>query len=217
MNIHVIRSYFPYFECNQRLLDMSTTSNFNRRAWLQLAGLGGAATVIDPLSSLKLAEKAWHEKSNKYEYAKLNANENPYGPSPKVRQAIIDAFDYGCRYPGAKISELSSMIAKKEGVTPDHIVVTGGSWEGLKAAGMTYGMDGSEIISADPVYKSLLTYAEQCGAYINRVPIDKDMQHDLDEMERRIGNNTSMVFICNPNNPSGTLLPKENWFLFAKQ
>ena len=188
----------------------------NRRNWLQLAGIGGATAFVDPQSTLKVVQKSNENRKAGYDYAKLNSNENPFGPSERVRKAIIDAFDYGCRYPGEMINELASIIAKKEGVTRDHVVITGGSTEGLKAAGMTYGMNGGEVISADPVYKSLITYAEQCGAYINRVPLDSDMQHDLEEMERRITNTTSLVFLCNPNNPSGTLLPKDRLQSFCK-
>ena len=155
------------------------------------------------------------EANAAYDYAKLNSNENPFGPSAKVRQAMIDAFDMGCRYPYGKMNELAAMIAQKEGVSRDHIVMAAGSTEGLKATGLTFGVNGGEIITADPVYKSLLTYAEQFGAYINRVPLTKDMGHDLEEMERRVTNDTSLVFLCNPNNPSGSLIPKADLLDFC--
>ena len=179
----------------------------NRRKWLQLSSLAGiGATLLPTSAACKTTQPIVPVPPNSI--AKLNSNENPMGPSPKVRQAIIDAFDIGCRYPYQKMGELAELIAKREGLTRDHIVMANGSTEGLKATGLTFGKNGGEIITADPVYKALLTYAEQQGAYINRVPVTKDMQHDLEEMERRISNNTSMVFLCNPNNPTGALLPK---------
>lgn len=183
--------------------------NINRRKWLQTASLTGLAAAFSPTSILANERPLIAEANATYDYAKLNSNENPFGPSVKVRQAMIDAFNMGCRYPYGKMNELAEMIAKKEGVSRDHIVMAAGSTEGLKATGLTYGMHGGEIITADPVYKSLLTYAEQSGAYINRVGLTKDMGHDLEEMERRVTSQTSLVFICNPNNPSGTLIPKE--------
>ena len=190
--------------------------NLDRRNWLQLVSAGSVAALLDPVSGTngKLFESSI-KKSKGYDYAKLDSNENPFGPSPKVRQAIIDAFDYGCRYPGQKIAELAQMIAEKEGVTPRHIVITGGSTEGLKAAGLTYGINGGEVITANPVYKSLNSYAEQSGAYINKVPLDTDLQQDLEEMEKRISNQTSLIFLCNPHNPSGALIPKEKLTSFC--
>tara|TARA_Y100000385_G_scaffold65232_1_gene64558 strand:- start:736 stop:1848 length:1113 start_codon:yes stop_codon:yes gene_type:complete len=190
-------------------------STLNRRNWLGLVGAGSVASIIDPsLPNVSLGSK---EVISTYDYAKLNSNENPLGPSPKVRQAIIDAFDYGCRYPSAQIRTLAQKIAAKEGVTSDHIVITGGSTEGLKAAGLTFGLNGGEIITSDPVYRSLNSYAEQVGAYINMVPLDENMQQDLGEMSKRITNRTSLVFLCNPHNPSGALVPKNDLREFCDQ
>ena len=64
---------------------------------------------------------------------KLSSNENPYGPSPKVREAIINAFDEACRYPYGRVAELEKKIAEREGVDPSMVLVTGGSNEGLRA------------------------------------------------------------------------------------
>ena len=100
-------------------------------------------------------------------------------------------------------------IAEKEGVTKDHVVITGGSTEGLKATGLLYGMDGGEIIAADPTFQSLLTYAETFGAYVHRVRVNDRMEHDLEAMSRRVTSKTRLIFICNPNNPTGTLLDKD--------
>lgn len=187
----------------------------NRRNWLQLAGLGGAATMLSPIETLAGHPELDVKKSFGYDYAKLNSNENPFGPSKKVRQAMIDSFDFGCRYPYQKMNELAETIASKEGVSRNHIVMAAGSTEGLKATGLTYGINGGEIITADPVYKSLNSYGEQFGAFINRVPLTKDMGHDLEEMEKRITNKTSLVFLCNPNNPTGTLIPKKELLDFC--
>ena len=100
-----------------------------------------------------------------------------------------------------------SQIAEKEGVTADHIVLTAGSTEGLRLTGLVHGMHGGEIIAADPTFQALMKYADNFGASINRVPLNHKMQHDLIEMDRRINSNTRLVFICNPNNPTGMLLP----------
>ncbi|MEM7347102.1 MAG: histidinol-phosphate transaminase [Chloroflexota bacterium] len=189
--------------------------NINRRQWLRTAGATSIATALFPANIFSHEATPSISSTSPYDYAKLNSNENPFGPSAKVRQAMIDNFDMGCRYPYQKMNELAGMIAEKEGVSRDHIVMAAGSTEGLKATGLTYGINGGEVITADPVYKSLLTYAEQFGAFINRVPLTKDMGHDLEEMDRRVTQKTSLVFICNPNNPSGTLIPKQELLDFC--
>ena len=147
---------------------------------------------------------------------KLNANENPFGPSKMVREVLNSSMDVACRYPFRTLSSLVNMIAEKEGVSKDHIVITGGSTEGLKASGLVFGGPGSEIVAADPTFQALLRYSETFGTHVHRVPLKEDLGHDLEAMSRRITSNTSLVFICNPNNPSGTLLPSEELIDFCR-
>ncbi len=137
---------------------------------------------------------------------KLSSNENPYGPSPKVRQAIINAFDEACRYPYSRVAELEKKIAQREGVDPSMVLVTGGSNEGLRATGRLFGVEKKEIIACKPTYLALMTYAEEFDCKINWVPLDENLRYDLNEISRRVSKNTSMIFICNPNNPTGTML-----------
>ena len=137
---------------------------------------------------------------------KLSSNENPYGPSPNVRNAIIDAFDEACRYPYNRVAELEEKIAEREGVDPSMVLVTGGSNEGLRATGRLFGIEKKEIIACKPTYLALMTYAAEFDCNINWVPLDNELKYDLNEISRRTSKNTSMVFICNPNNPTGTML-----------
>ena len=136
---------------------------------------------------------------------KLSSNENPFGPYEKVRQAMILNFDEACRYPFSYSEELLEKIALKEGVSKNHIVLTGGSTEGLKAVGLTYGTNGGEIIAAKPTFLAMMTYAAQWGGSINLVPVNKNMILNLDEIEKRISSKTKLIFLCNPNNPTSTL------------
>ncbi len=195
--------------------------NLNRRQWIRNAGLAGTLSVLGGITPLK-AERSPDQKYNlttrkKDRIVRLNSNENPYGPSPAVRDAIMQSFDHACRYPWSYADKLEDAIARKEGVPSDWIVLTGGSTEGLKIAGLTYGLQGGEIIAADPTFQALLTYAEKYGAYVHRVPLDENMQHDLPAMEKRITGNTRLIFLCNPNNPTGTLLPAESVKKFCER
>lgn len=181
-------------------------STFNRRQWLRTAGLGGSLAFLGGVPALaKSAPRAYPARPLE-DVIRLSSNENPFGPSPAVREAMQKAFDEGCRYPYSYQQELLQMLAKKEGVSTDHIVITGGSTEGLKITGLTYGIDNGEILTGDPTFKALLGYGEQFGAHINKVPLNEDLAYDLDEIERRVTNQTRLVFLCNPNNPTGTIV-----------
>ena len=192
--------------CQNSALNMDT---IDRRKWLKTAGLSSGFTLLGGFGTWAATSNAYMDYEGENPIAKLNSNENPYGPSKRVRSAITNAFDKACRYPSLVFRPLLEQIAKKEGVGTDHIVVTGGSTEGLKATGLTYGIEGGEIIAADPTFQAMLRYAEGFGAYVHRVPVDEQMGHDLEAMSQRINNRTRLVFICNPNNPTGTLLDKD--------
>ncbi len=183
-------------------------TQLDRRQWLRTAGLAGAFSLIGGAKALAHESVPLRIVANNTPKTpiRLSSNENPYGPSDKVKQAIIDGFSEACRYPFALSRELTDLIAKKHGVPTDHVVLTAGSTEGLKVAGLTYGLHGGEIVAADPTFLALLDYAEQFGAYIHKVPLDENLAHDIDAMEKRLTGNTRLVFVCNPNNPTGTLL-----------
>lgn len=182
----------------------------SRRQWLRSASLFGGSALLTGTAAITSLSAEEVKKFNPRPIAplvRLGSNENPYGPSTKVRKAMEEAFDIGCRYPWSYNSSLQKMIADKEGVPTDHIVLVAGSTEGLKITGITYAGPGDEIISGLPTFLSMMTYAETWGADINWVPLDKDLNYDLQEIEKRVSSKTKLVFLCNPNNPTGKLLP----------
>ncbi len=183
-------------------------TQFDRRTWLRTAGMAGAFSLFGGANALASEAAPLRIVANNAPKTpiRLSANENPYGPSDKVKQAILDGFGDACRYPFAQARELTELIAKKHSVPADHVVLTGGSTEGLKAAGLTYGLHGGEIVAAEPTFLALMDYAKQFGAYVHYVPLDDKLTHDIDAMERRLTNSTKLVFVCNPNNPTGTIL-----------
>jgi len=178
-----------------------------RRDWLKKVGLSSGFALLGGLDTFAITDVESPLFNDPL--IRLNANENPYGPSKHVRKVISDNFDVGCRYPFKTLGSLVDLIAAKEGVPKNHVVVTGGSTEGLKAAGLTYGGFGEgEIIAADPTFQAMLRYAETFGTKIHRVPVNDKMQHDLSAMSAKVNKNTKLIFICNPNNPTGTLLDR---------
>lgn len=138
---------------------------------------------------------------------RLHSNENPLGPSPAARRAMEAAFDQGCRYPYGAYSELEEAIAEREGLTPDHVVLGAGSHEVLRVTAMAYGLEGGEVVTGHPTFEGLENYAATIGAVVARVPLGDDLQLDLEAIEKRVTPATGLVYLCNPNNPTGSLLP----------
>ncbi|MBK9254043.1 MAG: histidinol-phosphate aminotransferase family protein [Saprospiraceae bacterium] len=196
--------------------------NINRREWLRNAGLTAGAIALwnNPLKSLNHIgqyDNGTFTDDYTAQIIRLSSNENPYGPSEYVRKKISENFDSICRYPGSEIAALTQKLATKEGVTSEHILVTIGSTEGLKISALAYLQNGSELVTADPTFEAMPRYAEACGAYVHKVPVDDKMCIDLAAMEKRCNSNTKMVFICNPNNPTGTILKSSEMEQFCSR
>ena len=199
-------------------------TRMNRRNWLKssalLAGgvsllptgleaLGAANPARQPLGALApewlpLTEQEALSAAAPALKARLLANENPFGPSEKAKRAIADSVASCYQYP-AQSRELAQKIADYEGVTPEHILLDAGSSPLLLAAAMHYGQKGG-IMTGDPSYADLTRKAEKFKAPIVAVPLTADYKLDLDAMEKQLDARTALVYICNPNNPTGTVL-----------
>jgi histidinol-phosphate aminotransferase len=137
--------------------------------------------------------------------ARLNANENPYGPPESTKKAVMESVAGGNRYSWKELATLVDKIAKKEGVTPEHIMMGPGSSDLLEKVALVLFMKGGNVVSADPTYMSLIRVAEAVGATWKSIPCKSDWSHDLKAMEAAIDKDTKMVYICNPNNPVGSI------------
>ncbi|MCR9064197.1 MAG: histidinol-phosphate aminotransferase family protein [Cytophagales bacterium] len=149
--------------------------------------------------------------------AKLNANENPYGPPESAKKAVIDSVAGGNRYAWREMYELVGKIAEKENVTPKHIMMGPGSSDLLEKVALVRFMNGGNLVSADPTYMSLIRVAERVGATWKPVPCTEDWSHNLDAMEKAIDSDTKLVYICNPNNPVGAMTPAKDLEAFCKR
>ncbi|MEM9209739.1 MAG: histidinol-phosphate transaminase [Pseudomonadota bacterium] len=170
----------------------------NRRALL--AGLaGGAATLALP--ARLLAQTLGPEPG----MIRLTSNENPYGPSPSALKAAAEASANGAFYPGRVAMELMQSIASKHGLTTDNVVLSSGSNEALCAAANGWAKRGA-IIAPSLTYDLHLGFASRIGAEVVRVPLDEDFGINLSRLEAAVDNSVSMVYVCNPNNPTGMTL-----------
>ncbi len=149
--------------------------------------------------------------------AKLSSNENPYGPPMSAQKAVADSVKYGNRYAWKEMFDLVDKIAKKEGVPADHIMMGPGSSDLLEKVALVLFMNGGNIVSADPCYMSLIKVAESVGAKWKAVPCTADWSHDLKAMEAAVDKDTKLVYVCNPNNPTGAITKGQDLLDFCSR
>ena len=142
--------------------------------------------------------------------AKLANNENPYGPSEAVLKAMTDAFKYANRYlyPDGGITEA---IAAHHGVKPENILLGAGSGEILKVVGDTFLSVHKKVVGAEPTYGSVYAHATGIKAEAIKIPLLKDYRVDIPAMISATKANyrdVGFVYLCNPNNPTGVIVPK---------
>lgn len=212
------------------------SNSINRRNWIKSSAMmaGGLAFLsgtLDKLSAMSAVRKVTASIKGATDQtaimsippkfgplkARLLANENPFGPSPAAKKAIQDAIDTGYQYPFQQIPVLTGKIAAYEGITPDNIVLDSGSTPLLLAAAMHYSKGGKEIITGDPSYDDLPTHAQLFEGKWVKVPLTADYKLDLDAMEAKITDKTGLVYICNPNNPTATVLDTQKLKAFCER
>jgi histidinol-phosphate aminotransferase len=188
--------------------------DLNRRDWLKstisfTAGITLSSGIASKLMAAPVS-KAEREFLKTFKPGslkiRLDSNENPYGPSQKVKDAIIKILTEINRYPITEMDELKLLIANKEGVTPDHVHVGAGSGDILCEAATAFNLEGGRVISAFPTFSLLMNYAELFKATWDKVNLNANLEHDYEAIASAIKSDTRLIFICNPNNPSGTLV-----------
>ena len=147
---------------------------------------------------------------------KLASNENPLGISPKAEYAIQEAILDIARYPDGNSFALRDAVSKKFNVAHNQIVFGNGSNDILELAARAYLTNDSETIHSQHAFAVYPLVTQAMGATGVVVPA-KNYGHDLDAMLKAITANTRMIFIANPNNPTGTLLAKDELYAFLKQ
>ena len=150
--------------------------------------------------------------------AKLNSNENPYGPSEKAITAFKKELDLRANLYGMDLGrEFTSFMAKQNKVMDNQVILSAGSLEILQLSAVSFGSARGNIISAFPTFEPLLRGAETIGCTWKQVDVDGSLLHNLAGMERAIDSNTRLMYVCNPNNPTGTLLDPDQLRAFCKR
>ena len=180
----------------------------SRRKFAQLLGTGAVCAVAKPaLSWPSAAEPVGQSPVAAATVVRLSSNENPYGPSPTALKAMNDAFGLSCRYPDEHNDELVDALAKLNGVSRDQILLGDGSGEILKLCADTFtGPKLGKLVAADPTFEAILNHAKVNGAEVVKVSLTPSFSHDLPKMEKAA--KEGLVYICNPNNPTASITPK---------
>jgi histidinol-phosphate aminotransferase len=149
--------------------------------------------------------------------AQLASNESPFGPHPKVVEAIRDAATAMNRYPDPDATLLRRRIADRYETEPGRVAVGNGSCEILLAAAEALCEPGAEILYAWPSFSMYPHLAALTGAREIRVPLAEGDVHDLEAMAAEVTAATQLVIVCNPNNPTGTHLPAAQIAAFCER
>jgi len=140
---------------------------------------------------------------------RLDSNENPYGPSVMALEAMSRSQKIAARYPDALEEELSVALAKFHGVQRDNILLGCGSGEILRMADMAFLRPDRTVVAAEPTFEAVLSYAKVTRAEAIKIPLTPDYRHDLSRMAAACGRRTGLVYVCNPNNPTGTIVSRD--------
>lgn len=145
---------------------------------------------------------------------KLASNENPLGPSPKALEAIAAAFRNMHRYPEEPGYALLRRLAARYDVEMEQIVIGNGSDELLGLLSLSFLQPGDEVIIPTPSFLVYTRVTQSAGAVPVKVPLN-ELAIDLDAVHAKVGPRTRMIFICNPNNPTGAMISKPDFDAFV--
>jgi len=171
----------------------------SRRDLARMFGVGVVAAGLRPLSAAQPPRRAAAEP------IRLSANENPYGPSPAAVAAMREATSLAWRYPDEAGDALIADLARFHGMPKECFLLGDGSSEILKLAASALTSPERSLVIAEPSFEAVAVYARARGAKVMPVPLDALFAHDLEKMAV---DGAGLVYVCNPNNPTGSITRK---------
>jgi histidinol-phosphate aminotransferase len=204
----------------------------NRRDFLKTAGVGaaaiggaGAGILSLPIISARGREahaqivadrKADRRLAAQPGMIRIDSNENPVGPGRKALDAIRGHLNESNRYPVLSEDEVLAIIAKQQGIATDQVILGCGSGELLRSAVHAFTSKDAPYIGAAPTFESPGEFAKFLGVPVKSVPVNSSLGFDLDAM---IGasRGAGLVYFCNPNNPTATVVSKSDTIAFVRQ
>jgi histidinol-phosphate aminotransferase len=190
-----------------------------RRNFFRNLAAGAAVTAsLPPLADLAFSELVPGARASEAGGPIiLSRNENAYGPSQKVIASMQDSLRFANRYPDPAVSALHDRITQSHSIKPEQLVLGCGSGEILSITASSFLGPGKTLITAVPTFESIGRCAKALGAQVVEIPLDKNHAHDLPAMLGRADATTGLVYICNPNNPTASLTPRNDLEEFIRK
>lgn len=188
-----------------------------RRSFLWTAALAAAAPIVSE-ATLAHAARASFLGEVPPDAVLINANENPLGPSKAACEAIANIAPLGGRYDRLDDTEkLIQLFADQNELKPENVAVYAGSSEPLHYTTLAYTSPSRSLVMSDPSYESPTVAAGVTGAKVHKVPLAADYSHNVEAMVAA-DPSAGLIYICNPNNPTGTITPRDKilWALANK-
>ena len=169
------------------------------------AGLAGISGTGGALGALLERTPGWGPgKTDENGVIRLSSNENPLGLSPAAREAVIGAIVDANRY-GGRREELLEELARYLDVKTENITLGFGSTEILQIATQAFQGPNTPLITASPTFEDVTDYQDTMPFEVTTIPLTADLQHDVGRMRELAEKRPSLVYFCNPNNPTGTI------------
>lgn len=192
--------------------DSAACSGFSRRSFFRFATGASALATMPIFTESQLAVAARPHFSDPNKGIHIDANENPMGPSEAARQAMIDILPRGGRYLFPLEEEPAEIFAKQSGLNPESVLPFAGSSEPLHYTVLAFTGKDKPLVIADPGYEAPMWAAQVSGASVLKVPLADPRgaaMHDIKAM-LAAASNPGVIYICNPNNPTGTCTPRKD-------
>ena len=181
------------------------TSGLTRRSFGRLATMIAAGSSLPFYNESALAQLS-QVRGAPPDAVMINANENPLGPCPEAAEAIHNVVAKGGRYLYGEADALGELLAEQEGLKADCVQVFAGSSAPLHQAVLAFTSPARSFVMGDPGYEAGEKAAQFIGTKVAKIPLTKDYRHDVKAMAGIA--NAGLIYICNPNNPTGTLTPR---------
>jgi histidinol-phosphate aminotransferase len=180
-------------------------ARFSRRSFLHLSAAASAAAAFQGMTEPMLAAASRRRPHSK-DAILIDSNENPLGPCEAARDAVAGIIPLGGRYSDNLTDELVSTFAQQEGLNPEWIYCTAGSTPPLQLSVLAFASPQKSYVTADPCFETGMMISSVAGARVVKVPLTKTYSHDVKAM-LAAGSDAGVFYICNPNNPTGTMTP----------
>jgi len=201
---------------NSALLDDLSRRGYSRRAFGRISALLGAGAALPFYNEAALAQMSF-SGNVPADAVMINANENPLGPCTEALEAMSGILRRGGRYLFGESIQMGELLAEQEGLKAEYVQPYAGSSDPLHRSVLAFASPSRSYVTADPGYEAGERAARSVGAKVVGVPLTATHAHDVREMVKRAPD-AGLFFICNPNNPTGTLTPRQDieWLVANK-